>query len=249
MVRCATDGGIYIILNDQRVQYSPDSYTAAGNPAWIAEDCTQIAACPLGGVVGFPPPPSPPPAPPGSVPSPPAPGEGINLPAAPVQPPQAQQPPPGALPAVVPLGTFDLAQPRTGFPLRPRFLPELRPNACLTTASVMNVGATGAGVIDDSAAIAKAASRFSVVYFPPGTYRVSRSITIGVPIVMGERHGYMGWVQAGTTHGCMWEEGRAVTQPGVHDGWMNGPARLVAGQGTAAAARQRSARLPDCCAS
>lgn len=46
-------------------------------------------------------------------------------------------------------------------------------------------GAEGDGVSDESAALARANSQLDFLYFPPGSYRLTRALTITKPIVMG----------------------------------------------------------------
>jgi hypothetical protein len=47
--RCATDGAIYLVKNNQKQHYAnPTTYKAAGSPAFTTVDCGVLASIPSG---------------------------------------------------------------------------------------------------------------------------------------------------------------------------------------------------------
>jgi hypothetical protein len=63
---------------------------------------------------------------------------------------------------------------------------------CFLSSDVKQFGAKGDGFTGDAAALVAAdAAPGTVLYFPPGTYRIATSLTLAKPVVMGEGLGQL----------------------------------------------------------
>ena len=147
------------------------------------------------------PPPSPRPAPLPPVPRPRPPPPSPPPPRPP--PPQSKPvngliavPPRPAATAITPAPpALDVSFPPTARPSPPITLRQVQPG-CFLSADVKAFGAKGDGFSGDAAELAAAdAAPGTILYFPPGTYRIATSLTLAKAVVMGEwGGGVCGWV-------------------------------------------------------
>lgn len=95
--------------------------------------------------------------------------------------------PPRLRTRITPVSPLDLQFPPTALPEPPPPLAAVTGGACLDASNVQRYGVQGDGKADVSSALRSADAALPTLWFPPGSYRLDRNLTLTKTVVMGER--------------------------------------------------------------
>lgn len=130
--------------------------------------------------------------------------------------------PPRLRTRITPVSPLDLQFPPTALPEPPPPLAAVTGGACLDASNVQRYGVQGDGKADVSSALRSADAALPTLWFPPGSYRLDRNLTLTKTVVMGTNTRFV--LGSGVTLRLAKQPYRA---PAWGDAMFTGPGRVM----------------------